>query len=256
MMKILFPHGDVSDADFVKYCVNPAIELRQLVWDQLYVLDAEYRQYEAAIDVELLGEQSDDDIAESRSGRYQRPAVFKEARSTAVAGPKTPSARELIDLGESRTVEFKSSARWNLHRGDKDSAIEREILKTVAGFMNAHGGTLLIGVSDDRQPIGLQNDYKLTKKGNRDPRDSFENWLTDLVDNAIGKPALANITVSFEDVDGYDVCRVEVKPGRQPAYVRDKQTRDFYVRLNNGTRLLTVEDAVSYITDHDWKSSR
>ena len=53
MMKILFPHGDVSDADFIKYCVKPAIELRQLVWDQLYTLDAEYRQYEATLDVAL-----------------------------------------------------------------------------------------------------------------------------------------------------------------------------------------------------------
>ena len=119
--------------------------------------------------------------------------------------------------------------------------------------MNAHGGTLLIGVRDDHQPIGLQNDYKLTKKGNRDPRDSFENWLTDLFDNSIGKPALAYVTVSFEDIDGHDVCRVEVKPSRQPVYVRDKLTKDFYVRLNNGTRLLTVEDAVAYISAHDWR---
>ncbi|MGG7380767.1 BREX system Lon protease-like protein BrxL, partial [Escherichia coli] len=33
MMKILFPHGEVSDFDFRKYCVDPAIELRQLVWE-------------------------------------------------------------------------------------------------------------------------------------------------------------------------------------------------------------------------------
>jgi hypothetical protein len=257
MMKILFPHGEVSDLDFIKYCLKPAIELRQLVWDQLYVLDAEYRQYEATIDVELLGEQGDDGIAESSSGREQRTSVLKEVRFTAATGPKIPSARELIDQGESRTVEFKSSARWNLHKGDKDSAIEREILKTVAGFMNADGGILLIGVSDDRQPVGLGNDYKLTKKGNRDPRDSFENWLTDLLDTWIGRPALANVAVSFEDVDEHDVCRVEINPARQPAYVRrDKHTMDFYVRFNNGTRLLTVEDAVTYIRDHDWKGSR
>jgi predicted HTH transcriptional regulator len=123
--------------------------------------------------------------------------------------------------------------------------------------MNAQGGTLLIGVSDDLQPVGLRNDYKLTKKGNRDPRDSFENWFTDLFDHSLGKPALANVLVSFEDVDGHDICRVEVKPSRQPVYVRNKQSMDdFYVRFNNGTRLLTVRDAVSYIADHDWDGSR
>ena len=86
---------------------------------------------------------------------------------------------------ESRTVEFKSSARWNLHKGDRDQAIEREIVKAVAGFMNAHGGTLLVGVNDEHEAIGLDNDYKLCREGNRDPRDSFENWLTDLFDNSL-----------------------------------------------------------------------
>jgi len=54
MMKILFPHGEVSDEDFNHYCVRPAKQLRQLVWDQLQMLDAEYRQYDSKIDYELL----------------------------------------------------------------------------------------------------------------------------------------------------------------------------------------------------------
>lgn len=56
MMKILFPHGEVSTADFRRYCAEPAVELRQLVWEQLYTLDAEYRQYEERLDFELLPE--------------------------------------------------------------------------------------------------------------------------------------------------------------------------------------------------------
>ena len=64
-----------------------------------------------------------------------------------------------------------------------------------------------------------------------DPRDSFENWLTDLLDNAIGKLALANVSVAFEEVYGHDVCRVDVRPGRHPVYAQgNKQTADFYVR--------------------------
>ena len=46
MMKILFPHGEVDDRDFERWCVRPAVQLRQLVWDQLYRLDAEYRQWD------------------------------------------------------------------------------------------------------------------------------------------------------------------------------------------------------------------
>jgi ATP-dependent Lon protease len=52
-VKVLFPHGKVSDQEFWQHCVKPAIRLRQLIWDQLYQLDAEYRQYEAGIECEL-----------------------------------------------------------------------------------------------------------------------------------------------------------------------------------------------------------
>ncbi len=30
------------------------------------------------------------------------------------------------------------------------------------------------------------------------------------------------------------------------------QTKDFYVRINNGTRSLDIEDALDYITTHNW----
>lgn len=51
LMKLQFPHGQITPEEFKIYCLNPAIELRQLVWDQLYMLDAEYRQYDEEIRV-------------------------------------------------------------------------------------------------------------------------------------------------------------------------------------------------------------
>ncbi|PNY82876.1 BREX system Lon protease-like protein BrxL [Deinococcus koreensis] len=49
LMKIQFPHGEVANQDFYKYCLRPAIQLRQGIWDELYALDGEYRQYESKI---------------------------------------------------------------------------------------------------------------------------------------------------------------------------------------------------------------
>ena len=49
LMKIQFPHGEVTPEEFYTYCLKPAIRLRQGVWDELYGLDSEYRQYEATI---------------------------------------------------------------------------------------------------------------------------------------------------------------------------------------------------------------
>jgi ATP-dependent Lon protease len=54
MMKILFPHGRVSDWDFRHYCVEPAVQLRQGIWDLLYQLDGEYRQWDRLIEAEIV----------------------------------------------------------------------------------------------------------------------------------------------------------------------------------------------------------
>ena len=53
LMKILFPHGEFTDEEFCTYCLNPARNLRQLVWDQMRQLDGEYRQYDARLSCQL-----------------------------------------------------------------------------------------------------------------------------------------------------------------------------------------------------------
>ena len=42
LLKILFPDKTPTDEEFYKYCVNPALELRQRVRDELCKLDREY----------------------------------------------------------------------------------------------------------------------------------------------------------------------------------------------------------------------
>ena len=65
---------------------------------------------------------------------------------------------ELIAGGEGVHVEFKSSLRVNLHTGEKDPKMELACLKTIAGFLNARGGTLIVGVSDDGETVGVEVD--------------------------------------------------------------------------------------------------
>ena len=64
-------------------------------------------------------------------------------------GAPDRTAAELIKAGEGERVELKSTARWNLRTSERDPHLEDEVVVTVAGFMNAAGGTLLIGVADD-----------------------------------------------------------------------------------------------------------
>ena len=157
-----------------------------------------------------------------------------------------PSAAELIAGGESSRVEFKSTARWNVHTEAKDDRIELVIGKTVAGFLNGEGGTVIIGVDDDGKPVGLAHDLKLMKAPDLD---RYEVWLTDYLERTLGKPALAFVSVRFEPYAGEDVVLIDVSPADGPVFLDEPKggrTADFYVRMGNSTRKLLTDEFNEY----------
>ena len=125
------------------------------------------------------------------------------------------------------------------------------VAKSIAGFMNAHGGSLLIGVTDRGEVFGLQRDMKTL--GSKQNRDGFELWLTGLLDNMLGPTATSQVSISYEEFPEGTVCRIDVGPGKRPTFVKGgKGEADLYVRLNNSTRLLNTADAVEYVSSH-WR---
>jgi len=161
------------------------------------------------------------------------------------------SIEELIARGESSHVELKSTARWNLRSNAKDPRLEHTILKTVAGFLNHDGGTLLIGVSDEGGIVGAELDYQpLQKPG----RDGYELWLLgDLLKTGLSGAAYTLVRVSFAAVDGHDVCRVDVAASARAVFVRGldgKEPTEFWARVGNSTRQLVGAEMVQYQEDH------
>ena len=158
---------------------------------------------------------------------------------------------ELIAADESMDVEFKSTARWGILAGRHDKRMEHVILKTVAGFMNAEGGTLIIGVADDRMIVGLELDYStLTSKPNRD---GFELFLTDLLKTNLSGAAATLARMTFDVVEGKEVCRVAVAASARAVFAKPmdgKEYSEFWARIGNSTRQLTGTDMIDYQEDH------
>ena len=157
--------------------------------------------------------------------------------------------RSLLDDGESAMIEFKSTARCNLHTGTPDPAIAWAVVKTIAAFMNTHGGTLLIGVDDHGGPIGIEPDYPLVKR--RD-RDGWELWLTAVVKTALGTVAATDLPVRFCTIDGRTIARIDVRPGAEPVFAARKgESREvFFARLNNSTEELSGPALLDYRQKH------
>ena len=148
--------------------------------------------------------------------------------------------------GETDRAEFKSSARWDYREAKANKALEAVIVKTIAGFLNSRGGSLLIGVADDGQIVGLDEDYKTLSK--RPDRDGYQQFLVTLLGNGIGKvPTTASLSISFHAVAGKEVCLVRVAKGAEPVYVTDAGQKRFYVRAQNTTQELDVEQAHVYV---------
>lgn len=156
------------------------------------------------------------------------------------------TVEDLLAAGEGERVEFKSTARWNLGTAAKDARMEEEVALTVAGFMNATGGTLLIGVDDEAKPLGIAPDLAVVPGGDRD---GFELWLRTMLAERLGRAVSADVGVAFAEAGEATVCRVDVAPADRPVFVgstRGGRAADFYLRVGNSTRRLLTDEVLEY----------
>jgi len=159
--------------------------------------------------------------------------------------------KKLIEAGETEFVEFKSSLRWDYREEKVNKALEEVILKSVAAFSNAKGGTLFIGVSDDLEILSLEPDFNTFKK---QTADYFELHLRKLINNQYGiKFSNRHILMQFPVIDGKTICVIQVSPGTAPLYVKTKnkqgqQVEKFYVRSGNASHEMTsLKEIQEYI---------
>ena len=142
--------------------------------------------------------------------------------------------------GESEAVEFKSTLRTNLHTGSKDPRMELAVLKTLAGFLNTNGGMLVVGVSDDGSPVGIQVDEF-------DNEDKMSLHLVNIVKSRIGIPAMTTLHVHFDDHDDYRVMVVKCRKASTPVFVKDGDTERFNIRTGPSTTELSPSQTQEYI---------
>ncbi|GAC1649815.1 MAG: hypothetical protein NVS4B12_19200 [Ktedonobacteraceae bacterium] len=122
--------------------------------------------------------------------------------------------------------------------------MKNNIVWGVAAFLNSpNGGTLLIGVDNAGNVVGLDTDYKAAnpQKANRD---AYQLFLQDMLkDNLYGNWTL-RYNILFGVVQGKDVCRIDVLPASEPVFIKD--SGDFYVRDGNRKRKLNAYEASGY----------
>ncbi len=165
---------------------------------------------------------------------------------------KRPDLSRLLTEDEHEQLEFKSSLRFDYNTDNVNANIEKAAMKTVAAFLNSKGGRLVLGVDNNRKPLGLECDYRTFPRQNSD---GFENHFTQVFNKMIGPEARHHVRLWFNAVGGQDICVVDVAPSARPVYLKMDDNEHFYVRTGNVTTPLKLSEIASYTASH-WPQQR
>ena len=167
-------------------------------------------------------------LAADREDRPQSAqAVLDEIRDI----ERTADLELLIAGGETASLEFKQTMRWDTKLQRRNTDLLRASMKTVCAFLNSGAGTLMIGVADTGEPTGLEDDLKdfLDHK----TVDGFELKFRDALSRNLNPDPNQLVTLSFPYVNGIQICRVDVSRSPCPAFLVAKGgPAEFFVRGN------------------------
>lgn len=160
--------------------------------------------------------------------------------------------KKLIINHENKTTELKTSFFRCQNTKNKDIVIMHEAVKAIAGFQNASGGHLLIGVNDGGEILGIQHVDEFKNK------DTYSQRVEQHIGKCLGQTSLSKVVIKFVDVDKKLVCHIEVKSSLptfcldRPYNKKTKKSEEesiFYLRQNNMTVVLNSEQTHNYIQE-------
>ena len=159
------------------------------------------------------------------------------------------SLNDIINNGETQEVEFKQTFCWDVYQDKKSDDRELDILKCIAAFANSKdGGTLFIGVSDEKEILGLNLDYKYLKN-----KDKFEVYLSGKIISNFGEVFQTTKTsILFEEIEGKEICLIEVKPVLNEIdllFLKRNNEQILYVRSGNSSRIIPSQELINFVRE-------
>ena len=105
----------------------------------------------------------------------------------------------------------------------------QELAKEICAFGNSDGGFVFLGVGDDGNVVGLEEDRKMTNCA--DYEDKFANHMRSKLESLLNDKAFfgSKIRYVFRNEKDKTVCIMQVLPASNPIYV-GKEPPIFYIR--------------------------
>ena len=113
------------------------------------------------------------------------------------------------------------------------------VIKSIAGFCNTKGGSLLIGVNDDKKCIGIEADaFQNT--------DKFKNHLKNILDARLTQSVFSSIKTEFFKIQGKTICLIECEKSDTAIFVQYEGVTHFYKRNLESTDSLNPQETLEY----------
>lgn len=138
-------------------------------------------------------------------------------------------AGESLLPDESETIEYKCC---------EEELNKSEVLITIGAFANHKGGTLTLGVSDNRKVVGCE---KLIEKYGS--MDKFSNMLRNLIKQSTNTNLYLDIQIDFEQYEAHTLCHLRVPCSSEIVLVKN----ELYVRSGNTSQLLVGDRMLNFI---------
>ena len=254
LIKVIFPNGECTEQE-AKELLEFAMEGRKRVKDHIARLDETFPAVRFSFSSLASGEEhviqtaeeiEFGDISDAEGIDILQDNDEEEDLETSSDVSAAPEILETMENpwkdGESSEVEFKSTLRVSLHSGKTDDRVELACLKTVAAFLNTHGGSLVIGMDDMGTPLGLDSD-------NFENEDKMSLHLVSLVNARMGPLAMTRTDIRFEDCEDKRIMVVKCRKASKPIFYKEKDSdrESFFVRTGPSTTRLSASQTQDYI---------
>jgi len=152
---------------------------------------------------------------------------------------------KIISLGESETIEFKESWRYDIHQKILNNDLRVEVLKTIAAFMNSDGGRLFIGIKDNGELTDLRQTEGTLIVKSKILKDELRKQIDDAIGDRLGNSSFHWISkIFFEEIDGKLIAIIDVSRANTEVWLDKKH---FYIRRSASSIELEGPDFSNYI---------
>jgi hypothetical protein len=155
---------------------------------------------------------------------------------------KADEIRNLISIGENKEIEFKETLRKCIRKNESDKEVEKTALKNIVAFLNSDGGTLLIGISDNGEIKGIENDIFNNK-------DKYLLHFTNLIKDKIGPSFFNLINHDIYKVENKLILLVQCKTSKNDVFLKWKGEEEYYIRTNPSAIRLTGSKLLKYTSE-------